>query len=151
MVLALASLIVAQIGTRAHINHTYTALVLLIPLVVGQPRRLFAWLLMVAIQFYAHLSTYQLGRSGLLPQIPLDPTPPQSLITGIQAALAAQPQDRLLSLQGRLNDILAGALPYQEPVLALLSLVHALGAVYLLYDLLRHPSGALQRADGHPA
>ncbi len=139
LVLAYASLAVAQIGTRAHINHTYTALVLLIPLVVGRRWLLVGWLSMVAVQFYAHLATYLVGRPVVLPQFLRDPAPPQPLISAIQQALAVQPYDRLLQVQGRANDLITGALPI-EPVVALFSLAHAVWALYTLLRLLQQPT-----------
>ncbi|MCW5854368.1 MAG: hypothetical protein KIT87_30140, partial [Anaerolineae bacterium] len=138
LVLAYASLTVSQIGTRAHINHTYTALVVLIPLVVGRRWLVVGWLTMVGVQFYAHLATYLLGRPVVLPQFMRDPVPPQALITAIQQALAVQPYDRLLQVQARVNDIISGALPI-EPVIALFSLAHAVWALYTLLRLLQQP------------
>ena len=138
LVLAYASLTVSQIGTRAHINHTYTALVLLIPLVVGRRWLLVGWLTMVAVQFYAHLATYLVGRPVVLPQFMRDPAPPQALITAIQQALAVQPYDRLLQVQARVNDLMSGALPI-EPIIALFSLAHAVWALYTLFRLLQQP------------
>lgn len=146
VVMAFASLVVAQLGTRAHINHTYTTLVLLIPLVVLRWPTLVAWLVMVVIQFYAHLSTYQLGRAVVAPQILTSPEAAQPLVDRITAVLAAQPDDTLLHLQQRLNDLISGHLP-QEPVLALLSIVHFACAVYLILVLLRRPRLASPRLE----
>ena len=140
LVLAYASLTVSQIGTHAHINHTYTALVLLIPLVVGRRGLLAAWLAMVAVQFYAHLATYWLGRALVLPPFLPDPVAPQALLSAIQQAMAVQPYTGLLQFQGRVNDLIRATLPV-ESAIAGLSLVHAAAALYTLFRLLQRPEG----------
>lgn len=135
LVLALASLIVSQFGTRAHINHTYTALVLLIPLIVNQGRLLAVWIIMIGIQFYAHLAIYRIGRPAVLPEFLRDPAPVQPLVESINAALATQPYQHLLQLQDRLNHIIMGRLP-EEPIISILAFVHFVCAVYVIWRLL---------------
>ncbi len=142
VVMAYASLVIAQVGTRAHINHTYTAMVLLIPLVVGRPRWLAAWLIMVGIQFYAHVVTYRLGRSLVAPEYVANPAAARALLDNLGAATSAYP--RLLAIQARVNDLISGHLP-AEPLLAALAFVTFLCAVYLIVAILRDPRPAPDR------
>lgn len=139
VVMAYASLVIAQLGTRAHINHTYTALVLLIPLVVGRPRWLAAWLIMVGIQFYAHVVIYRLGRSLVAPEYVANPAAAHTLLDNLGAVTSTYP--RLLAIQARLNDLISGHLP-AEPLLAALAFVTFLCALYLIVAILRDPRPA---------
>lgn len=150
VVMAYASLVIAQVGTRAHINHTYTALVLLIPLVAGRPRWLAAWLVMVAVQLYAHLVTYRLGRSLIAPEYVANPAAARTLLDNLSAAMATPAYPRLLAVQARLNDLVSGHLP-AEPWLAALAFVQFLAAVYLIVAILRDPRPAPAPAVTAPA
>ncbi len=145
IVLALSSLIMSQLGARAHVNHSYAALVLLLPLVVEQRRLLAAWLGMVAIHFYAHLATFQLGRSVVLPTRPLpDPAAAEPLVSAIRAALANDPHAGLLRWQESIN----GWLPTQsgaEPLLAILALAQTACAIFCMVQLLARTTSDLSR------
>jgi len=146
LILALSSLVIPQISTRAHINHTYAGLVLLIPLAIANRRILLPWVAMVAIHFYSHLSGYQLGRSLVLPQRFLEYPPAQSLISQINAALITQTYDPLLQFQSSINQFLAHYLP-QEPLVSLLSAVQFICVVIIMREMFglvaRPMSGAI--------
>ncbi len=134
-VLALSSLVISQLGTRAHINHTYTALVLLIPLVVRAWPLMVAWAVMCAVELYAHLGVYQLGREVVLPQYLPNPATSAGLVSGIEAATARPGPDALLAWQAAANAWLSRTLP-GEPLISVLALLHVLCAVYCLVYVL---------------
>jgi hypothetical protein len=66
-VLALGSLVMSQFGVRAHINHSYPAMVLLIPLVVASHRMRSLWTAMSALLAISHVLVLGLGHAALLP------------------------------------------------------------------------------------
>lgn len=134
LVLAFSSLMIPQLGTRAHMNHAYAGLVLLIPFAAASRRILAPWGAMVGIHFYSHLAAYQLGRSIVLPQLYLDYPPAQSLISQIQAALAAQTYDPLLQFQAGVNQFLTHYLP-SEPLVSVLSAVQFICLVLIAREM----------------
>ena len=67
LVLVVGALVMSQFGVRAHVNHTYGATVLLIPLVVQSRRLAGYWSMMVVSQAVVHLAQYGLGNILLIP------------------------------------------------------------------------------------
>ena len=67
LVLVVGSLVMSQFGVRAHINHTYGATVLLIPLAVQSRWLAGYWSMMVVSQAVIHLTEYGLGNVLLIP------------------------------------------------------------------------------------
>lgn len=134
LILAFSSLVIAQVGTRAHIHHAYAGLVLLIPLAMASRRILLPWAAMVGIHFYSHLAVYQLGRSIVLPQWFIDYPPAQSLISQINAALAGRTYDPLLQFQSSVNQLLTHYLP-QEPIISLLSAAQFICFLIIVHEM----------------
>ena len=106
---------------------------------------------MVAIHFYAHVATFQLGRGYVLPtRLPADPAAADTLVNALRAALATDPHAGLLRWQESIN----GWLPSQstaEPLLAILSLVQACCAVFCIFCLLVRPTVTLPQPEIGPA
>jgi hypothetical protein len=133
--LAFASLLISQIGTKAHINHSYTAMVLLIPFAAANRRIMLSWVGMLLIQFYGHFSQYHIGRSIILPERYLDYSPAQRLIAGINALAVLPSEDRILQLQSRINELLTTLAPI-EPIISLLSLCQFFFVLIILREIL---------------
>ena len=134
LVLAFSSLVIPQLGTMAHMNHTYAGLVLVIPLAISNRRILLCWVFMVAINFYCHLAVYHLGRSTVLPEQFLDYGPAKSLVSQVEAAIGTQTYDPLLQFHISANEILARYLP-QEPLISVLSVIQFMCVVVLLREM----------------
>jgi hypothetical protein len=66
-VLALGSLVFSQFGVRAHINHSYTAMVLFVPLIAADPALRRLWWVMAALLGASHVLVLGLGHTALLP------------------------------------------------------------------------------------
>ncbi len=137
LMMTAGALVVAQFGPRAHINHTYGALVLLVPL-IGQNRWLrIGWLGAVGIQAVAHLSRYGMGAAALLP--------PEAVIEryghagaiadGVRSLPAFTAPDAMLRFQQWVNDVLA-ILPGPDAV-SVLGLPMAVCAAALVVGLFR--------------
>jgi hypothetical protein len=115
LLITFGALAVSQFGLRAHLNHTYAALVLLIPLVIERRRWLVAWGSMLAVVALAHVSSYGMGSPALLP--------PDALLAryGHADALAAAVKrvpafvapDLLIQWQIRINATLMGLVSQQ--------------------------------------
>jgi hypothetical protein len=67
MILALGSLVMAQFGVRAHINHSYTAMVLLVPIAASSTAMRRLWVAMCALLGVSHVLAFGLGHAALLP------------------------------------------------------------------------------------
>jgi hypothetical protein len=138
LMLTAGALVVAQFGTRAHINHSHGALVLLVPLLAGNRLAQAGWLGAVVIQAIAHAARYGLGAAVLLP--------PDHVIEryghagAIAEAARAVPAwtspDALLRLQGAVNEQFTALLPGAVGV-SWLSLPMAACAVMLAVALVR--------------
>lgn len=133
-VLTFGSLLIPQLGTKAHINHSYAATVLLIPLATANRVVMFSWIATVIIQFYGHLSAYQIGRSSVTPDRYLGYAPTQRLIAQVNSNMASSPNDPILWLQRSVNDILRTFVP-NEPVTSLLSVVQFVLVVAMLREM----------------
>lgn len=130
LMLVTSSLLLAQLGTRSHINHSYAALVLLIPLALANRRAMIAWSIMIGVNFYGHLAAYQLGLSTVLPDFFALPPAAAPLIERIQAVVRTAPTDALLQFQQGVNQVLA-TLP-QEPLISILAIAQFTGALVIL-------------------
>ncbi|HUF48516.1 MAG TPA: hypothetical protein VMM93_11925 [Vicinamibacterales bacterium] len=143
VMLAAGALVVSQFGTRAHINHSHGALVLLLPLLAGHRGAQVAWVGAVAIQAVAHVARYGLGAAVLLP--------PDHVIEryghagaiadAVRTVPAATSPDAILRIQAATNEVLA-ALPGPGAV-SWLSLPMGVAAVWLTVALV----GAVRRGD----
>ena len=120
-VLAFGSLVMSQFGVRAHINHSYGAMVLLIPLAVSHERLRTLWMGMCALLGISHALVYGLGHAALLPPENLfDRYPAASgLIARVRVLPAYVVPDWPLRLQGSVQDTIA-AWP-AETIVSLLS------------------------------
>jgi len=136
LILTFASLVIPQIGTKAHINHSYAGLVLLIPLTVANRQILFIWTTMILINLYSHLQNYGLGRNIVVPlQQFFDSLPmAQPLILQINTAFATQKYEILLQFQGTVNSVLRYYMPY-EPFMSVISAIQFICVVIILYKM----------------
>ncbi|MFC1804904.1 hypothetical protein ACFLZ3_03655 [Candidatus Omnitrophota bacterium] len=134
LVMVFASLTVSQLGTMAHINHTYTALVLLIPLAVFNRRILWAWATMVAVNLFGHLAVYRLGRAIVMPQRCLDSASAQPLILRVETALASAAGSRVLGFQNSINQFISSYLR-EEPFLSVLSALQFVCTLVILREM----------------
>ena len=109
LILTLGSLVMSQFGVRAHINHTYGATVLLIPLVLVNRGLLLWWVVMVAIQGVAHLAQYGLGTTALIPPDSAHVNYPYAgtLIARVKELSAYQSPDALLAFHEAANQALS--------------------------------------------
>lgn len=137
LVMAFASLVISSFGTMAHINHGYTAAVLLIPFAAADRRIRRPWLLLVGISLLAHLTTFGVGRARVMPELYTDHPPARALIAAIESAV--QEARGLVLLQHRVQRFLHAWIP-QEPTLTLLSLGHFACAVVLVREMFRLPA-----------
>lgn len=145
-VLAFASLAIPQLGTGAHINHSYAALVLLIPIALGDRRIALAWGILVATHFYSHLASYGLGLSSVIPQYPTAVPLAQSLIARMTPASFAG----LSSFQDAANHWIEACLP-REPVISVLSAANLACTLVILRGMLAAGAGASTAAAAGPA
>jgi hypothetical protein len=120
-VLAFGSLVMSQFGVRAHINHSYGAMVVLIPLAVSHERLRTLWMGMCALLGISHALVFGLGHAALLPPENLfDRYPAASgLIARVRVLPAYIVPDWPLRLQGSVQDTIA-AWP-AETIVSLLS------------------------------
>jgi hypothetical protein len=109
IVLTLGSLVISQFGARAHVNHSYTAMVLCIPLALERADLRRLWVAMAALLGVVHLGSMKLGLATLLPpEGRLDRYgAAQPLIERILALPASHQPDGLLAFHQRVNDALA--------------------------------------------
>ncbi|MEM3101692.1 MAG: hypothetical protein QXT99_10130 [Candidatus Nitrosotenuis sp.] len=70
LVMAFTSLIIPQLATRAHVNHTHAAMVLLIPFAIGNRRIIHAMLGMSFINLYFLLTEYPPRLGPILFKVP---------------------------------------------------------------------------------
>ncbi len=133
LILTFASLVMSQLGPRAHINHTYAGLVLLIPLAIANRRVLVPWVTMAAIHLYSHLAIYHLGRDMILPEMYLDYPPAQPLIAQVKAALVTQAYAPLVQIQASVNQLLR-RWPV-EPAITQLSMIQFVCVMMIIYEL----------------
>jgi hypothetical protein len=108
LLMACGALVLSQFGLHAHINHSYGATVLLIPLLPGRRRLQAAWTVMMLFLALAHLSAYGFGSAQLLPaQHVMDKYEySQPLIDKIRALPAYTSPDALLRFQARAAEVM---------------------------------------------
>jgi hypothetical protein len=133
LVLVTASLLLAQFGTRSHINHTYAALTLLIPFALSNRRALASWIIMIGVNFYGHLASYGLGRSLVMPQSFGDALTAQPLVAQIRQVIEVTPSDVWLRWQSGANQLLS-TLP-KEPLISVLAAVQFICTLVILKEL----------------
>ena len=108
-VLTLGTLVVSQFGPRAHINHSYVAMVMLAPFALRDRLMLRWWIAMNVMLGLAHLSVFRFGD----PVVILSPSQwsryPQAapLLDRIQQLPAYSAPDGLLRFQASVNGLLA--------------------------------------------
>lgn len=128
--MAFSSLVISQFGTRAHINHSFAALVLLLPLVLDESRLLWPWILSVLVHVYSELASYGLGRTtAIMNTSYLDLAPASSL----KAALQGVKYDgtgisKIVKIKAYLN---------YEPAISILSLLQFAAAVWMVWVLFK--------------
>ena len=133
--LVIGGLVMSQFGVRAHINHSYGASVLLVPLVVTNRRLLPWWVGFVTIQAAAHLATYGIGTPLLLPPESAFVAYPHAvdLIDQIRTLPAYTRPGTILVLQTSVNAWLSQSI--SPTAVAVLSLGTCACAVGLLREL----------------
>lgn len=108
-VLTLGTLVVSQFGPRAHINHSYAAMVMLAPFALRDHRLLGLWIAMNVMLWLAHVSVFRFGHAVVI----LSPSQwsryPQAgpLLDRIRELPAYAVPDGLLRFQAAVNDALA--------------------------------------------
>jgi hypothetical protein len=150
LVLVFGSLAIPQLATRAHMNHTYAGLVLLIPLAINRRPVLLAWLAMVTVHWYAHISVLALGQSTLSTGIPLEHLPPSAAV--LLNRIDTESYPLLLQFQGQANQLIGQFLP-AYPVVSLLAFVQFAALSFVLWELFVRmgQSGPIRVLDGQPS
>jgi hypothetical protein len=136
-VLALGTLVVSQFGPRAHINHSYVAMVMLAPFALRDRVLLGLWIAMNVMLGLAHLSAFRFGD----PVVILSPSQwsryPQAglLLDRIRELPAYSVPDGLLRFQTAVNDLLLAWLPGPRGIsmMSALVFVAACGLVWRLF------------------
>jgi hypothetical protein len=137
IVLTLGTFVMSQFGPRAHISHSYVAMVMLVLFAARDRVMLWLWVAMCAALGLAHLSTFQFGSAVVF----LDSSDwfryPQAsqLIDAIRQLPAYTTPDALLTFQAGVNHWLA-ALPGQRGI-SIMSLPVFFLAVVMLWRLYR--------------
>lgn len=133
-VLAFSSLVIPQLATKAHINHAYAGLVLLIPMAIRNRTILWAWLSMVAIHLYCHLADFGIGRASVRVSPEAASTEPAShLMMKInQQADSIASSEALLGFQRGVNSVLAGM--DQELLVSSLSAAQFVAVVVIIWQ-----------------
>ena len=145
--LALGALVMPQFGVRAHINHTYTAMVILIPLACQVAALRGLWIAMVTLLGVSHLLLYGFGQAVLLPVAhgpALFPNA-QALVRDVMTLPAASTPDAVLQVQAAANGLPFGLLG--DTIVTLLSPIVFVVAVALVVTLFRLPE---RIASGEP-
>jgi hypothetical protein len=134
---AIGSLVMSQFAPRAHINHSYGVIVLLLPLLSARPLLGRAWLAMTALLAYAHVVEYRMGGPPLLPSDGIIQRygHADGLADAVRTLPAFGTPDLWLRIQAQANDLL-GRLPGQAFVSGL-SLLVAGAAVVMTVGLWR--------------
>lgn len=135
-VLAFGSLVMSQFGVRAHINHSYGAMVLLIPFAVSHTSLRTPWIAMCAVLGLSHVLVFGLGHAALLPPEHLFDSYPAAarLIEQITSLPAYTVPDWPLRVQLSVNHAI-GALP-GETMVSLLSIGVFVLACLMVKELL---------------
>ena len=136
LAILIGTLVMSQFAPRAHINHSYSALVLLLPLIADTGRLKRAWGVMVAVLAYAHVAQYKMG-AGLLPadNILRRYGHADRLATAMRAEPGYVSGDFWSRLQTSVNGVL-GYLPANE-LISVLSLLVFGAAIVMTIELYR--------------
>lgn len=139
--LATAALVISQIGVRAHINHSYTALVIMLPIVVRVPDLRRTWYGLAALLAAAHVGLYGIGRAFILPPEASWPRYPSAvgLFENARPFSRTEP-DRIIAAQQSVSDALA-RLPV-DTVISIFSPLVFLLSCLLLARMLGGPRSA---------
>ncbi len=147
-VLSMGALVVSQFGPRAHINHSYVAMVMLAPFALRDRVLLRLWISMNVMLGLAHLSVFKLGD----PVVILSPSQwshyPQAgpLLDRIRELPAYAAPDALLRFQAAVNGALA-CLPGPRGMSMMSALVClvACGLVWRMFLAVESASSPVQR------
>jgi len=148
IVLTLGTLVMSQFGPRAHINHSYVALMLLVPLALHDRVLLWLWGATTLMLWLAHVSTFGFGGAVvMLPASQWFRYPDAGvLFDRIRDLPAYVAPDRLLAFQAAVNDGLAWLPgPRAISMMSVLVFVAACGIVWRLFRSLDDPAGAAVR------
>lgn len=151
LVLALSAIAMPQLNTRMHINHAYAGLVLLIPFACANRKVYFLWVVMVAIHFICHLTTFRFGRATILPPLSIGYPDAGDLIAALRFLQGTTSGSRLIAVQQWLNDqtlriVTLNELLNQHIVAGVLSAVMFVAVMLLLRHFLFCPRASRQRA-----
>lgn len=133
LLLAFPALVIPHFATRAHENHAFTGLVLLIPLMFSVPGLFKPWLGMIVIHSYAYLTKFGVGISLLVPSRPYPFA--AHLLEKVASAEPGEPGQTIRALQATINGWVEGTLSL-EPALSILSFVQFLLAIWVVRSLL---------------
>ena len=143
VILTLGALAVSQFGPRAHINHSYVALVMLAIFALRDRVLLWLWVAMNVMLGLAHLST--LGFGGAVVILPASQwfryPHAGALLDRIRELPAYSAPDGLLGFQAAVNGVLT-ALPGQRgiSIMSLLVFVAACGLIWRVFRTLGGPA-----------
>lgn len=135
IVLTLGTFVMSQFGPRAHISHSYVAMVMLVLFAARDRVTAWLWTAMCVMLGLAHLSTFQFGGAVVFAGQSQWFRYPQAgpLIDAIRQLPAFTTPDALLAFQSTVNGYLA-ALPGQRAI-SIMSLPVFLLAVAILWRL----------------
>jgi len=137
LLLAFTALVISQINTRGHVNHSYGGLVLIIPFLLASRAGFWPWIGMIAVHFYGLFIRYGLGQPVVMPMRDLDNPAAQAFITEIQNSFSTHPYIFLLDLQSGVKKILENLDLAHEWISISFLLVIQFGCVlFLLRDIL---------------
>jgi len=105
LMMTMGALALSQFGARAHINHSYTMMVLLVPLAAMRGGLFRPWIVMSVLLGLSHLLVFGLGDPALLPPSDILSRFPSadSLIASVTALPAYRTPDALLAFQAGVN------------------------------------------------
>jgi hypothetical protein len=150
LTMALASLVLAQFGVRAHLNHTYTATVLFVPLAATLPSFRRLWLALVSLLGVSHLLVYGFGRAILLPGGAADSYPAaRPLVDQVASLPAYGGGDTILRVQAAANAVVTGG--PNETIVSLLSPIVFVIACLMIRAVFREIQPALLHSAGGSA
>jgi hypothetical protein len=143
LVIAFSSLVISQFGTKAHENHTYPALVLMLPIVARYKSALWVWCGMTMIHFYLQMSSRGFGLSLVLPKYEhiAETATAIAMADAISSRFPAGESDAILDLQRTINEFLRefdiGHYPPFTWGWPLLSFIQAVLSVWMIWYFLR--------------
>jgi hypothetical protein len=140
LVFVCGALVVSQFGLRSHINHSYPAILLFIPMLADHRGLRWAWGAMLGVTALAHVTRYGMGESAFLPSDPVLARygNADALVAAIKALPEYAAPDRLLQFQASVSDWLNRLATHE--VISMLSLAVFAAACVLtagLFDLTR--------------